>query len=456
MNFFKRNIKKEESDIKEIWTRIKKRDFSGNTGLAIKNSVYQFSTQLVAKLGSLIFTIILARLLLPELFGLYSLALSTIIIFATISELGINQTIVRFISRELGKKSKKARSYLFYLGKIKIILISVSVFLLSIFAKFISHNFYQKPIFLALLAGALYIIFSQAVGFFQSLLQSSNYFRGILQKEVIFQILRVILVPLAVIFAIKYSLSNETVLMLIILFLAFSLLLSSLFLFFDIKRIYFEKFEKEKSKKLSQKQTKTINKFIFATATLALSGVFFSYIDRIMLGVFVKAEFIGYYTAAFSLIGGLTPLVGFAAIVLLPIFSRLKGKRLEIGFKKAVRITLIFSIGGFLVTILLSYFVILIVYGREYILSVNILRLLSVLLIALPLIGVYTSYFLSKGKPQTVARFLIFSTIINIILNYILITSLLRYGDLIAVFGAGIATLLSQFFYLGGLIFGRE
>ncbi len=404
----------------------------------------------------MIFTIIIARLLLPELFGLYSLALSTIIIFTAVSQLGINQVLVRFISKELGKKTRKLKAYLLYLGKIKIILILFSAIVLLISANYIAHNFYQKPIFLALLAGVFYIIFIQIMRVLQSMLQASNYFKAIFKREIIFQISRIILVPLAIVFAIKYSLSNEINLMLIILFLAFSLFLTSLFLFFDVKKIYSKKLKIEKINKLQKKQKNVINKFILATVAFVLSGVFFGNIDKIMLGRFVQPEFIGYYTASFSLVGALAILIGFVPIVVLPIFSRLKGKRLEQGFKKSIRITLLFSVGAFLVTLILAYFVILIVYGKEYILAVNILRILSLLLLLIPIMAVYQVYYISQGKPQTAARILITATILNIILNYIFITFLLPYGHLAAVYGAGTATIISQGFYLGGLILRRK
>jgi len=447
-------IKEGEKDIKEIWRRIRKKDFSGNTGLAVKNSMYQFSTNFVAKIGSLIFTIILARLLMPELFGLYSLALSTILIFSAISELGIGMTLVRFVSRELGKiNKKKAKAYTFYLGKIKLILIVISAFLLLISAKLISNNFYQKPIFLALLAGVLYIIFIQIFGFLQSLFQVSNYFRGLFHKEIVFQISRLILVPLAVLFALRYTISNEQTLFYIILMLAVSYLFTALFMFFIFtKKIDFIKGQKTK---LTKRQNKETNKFLLATATFILSGLFFSYIDKIMLGRFVAAEFIGYYSVAFSLIGALTSLMGFG-IVLLPIFSRLKRKQLELALKKSIKIIFFLGLVLFFGTLFLAPFAILIVYGVSYSPAINILRILSLLLILLPLIGIYTSYFLSKGKPQTVAKLLIFATVINVFLNYILITSLMKYGDLAAVYGAGIATLISQFFYMTGLMISRK
>ena len=91
--------------VKNIFKRLKNRDFSGYTGLTIKNSIFQVSTTIISKIGALIFTIILARLLMPELFGLYSLALSTILIFVAFSDFGMGETLVRFVSRELGRKN---------------------------------------------------------------------------------------------------------------------------------------------------------------------------------------------------------------------------------------------------------------------------------------------------------------------------------------------------------------
>ncbi len=455
-NFFKKQIKSEESDIKNIWRRIKTRDFSGNTGMAVKNSIYQISTNFFGKIGSFIFTIILARLLLPELFGLYSLALSTILIFGVFSELGIQTTLLRFVSKEYGKKRRKIKPYLFYLGKIKLALTIIVAFLLLISSKYIANNFYQKPIFLALLGGALYLVFNEISGFLKSLLHASNNFSSVLKRELIFQVSRIILVPLAVIFAIRNSLSNELNLMMVILFLSFSLFLASLMMFFDVKKTYSKEIRIKRTEILSEKQKRIVNKFLLATAVLSLSGVFFGDIDKVMLGVFVSGEFIGYYTAAFSLVGALAGLAGFSSIVLLPIFSKLKGKRLEDGFKKSIRITVLLSIGAFLATLALSYIAILIIYGKEYLAAVNILRTLSLLLFITPAIAIYQSYHISQGKPNLVAKFLVLSTVLNVILNYALITSLLPYGNLTAVYGAVIATIVSQFVYLGGMVMGRK
>jgi len=462
----KRKLTSEEKDIKDIWRRIRKRDFSGNTGLAIKNSVYQTLTNVVAKAGSLIFTIIIARLLLPELFGLYSLALSTIIIFAAVSELGIGQTLTRFVSKFLGKGKKgkrKAKAYTFYLAKIKFFLIILSVILLLALSRFVSDVIYQKPIFLALLAGAFYIIFIEILGTFRSVLIASNSFKEIFHNEIILQAFRVILVPLAVLLSLKYVLTDEKILFYVFISLSVVYLIAALRLgLVTIKKSEFLK--KQSPKKTSQtnltsltkNEKKRTNKFLIAMSAIVLSGIFFANIDRVMLGYFVQAEFIGYYTAALSLIGGISLFLSFSALVLLPIFSRMKGKRLEIALKKSRNFVFMLSIAAFIFTLLFAPVIISIIYGSEYALAINILRLFSLLLIFLSLIALYQTYYISQGKPKKIAKLLIISTMLNIFLNYIFITSLLPYGHLAAVYGASIATIISKGFYLGGLVLRRR
>jgi O-antigen/teichoic acid export membrane protein len=289
------------------------------------------------------------------------------------------------------------------------------------------------------------------------MLQAANQFKPIFKREIIFQILRIVFVSIGVFLSLRYSLSNENSLAIIILLLSLSLFITSIFLFFNVKRIYKKKFESlNKKDSLNKKEKKILNNFIFASALLAISGTFFGNIDRVMLGKFVSGEFIGYYTSAFSLVAALTPLISFSAIALLPIFSKLKGKRLEEGFKKSLNVTLLLSFAAFLATLIVASLAILIIYGREYIPATNILRVFAILLFIIPLIALYQSYYLSQGNQWKLAKFLGISTILNVILNYILITSLLKYSPLTAVYGAAIATILSQLVYILGLVFGRN
>ncbi|MFH1325758.1 MAG: oligosaccharide flippase family protein [archaeon] len=441
--------------IRDIFRRIKKRDFSGNTGIVVKNSIFQFLTNITAKAGSLLFTIILARILMPELFGLYSLALSTILILSTFSELGVGVTLTRFVSKEFGKNKKKnkAKSYTIYLGKLKLFLIFISMLILIISAKFISNAYYQKPIFLALIAGSLYILFAGIVAFMQSILQALNYFKGIFYKEIIFQAMRLIIIPLVVLLSLKQLFSSESLLFLIILGLGFSYLISLIFLIFLSKNKL--EYLSKKEKKISFLEKKKVNKFILPVSALTITTAFFGYVDMVMLGRFVVSEYIGYYRAAFTLIAAMTSLISFST-VLLPIFSKLKNQQLERGFKKSLLIILWISFALFLFVLLSSSFIINLIYGGEYIFSINLLRFLSLLLISIPLNGIYISYFAAKGKPMIVTKLLIISLFMNITLNVLAILFLNEYGNSFVVYGVTGATIIGSWSYMFGLILSKK
>jgi len=451
-------VASETGDLREIWRRIKRRDFSGHTGLAIKNSLFQFGATFVGKLGSLIFTIILARLLMPELFGLYSLALSTILMFGIFCDLGIGKTLVRFASNALGRRRRGlAKAYAFYLGKLKLVFISIAFLLILVSSKFLAENYYHKPIFLALLAGALYLAFVNLTGFLGTLLQSVNCFKGLFYKELFFQILRLFIVPLAVLplavlFSLKVSLSSSLITFLIILSLALAWFFTLIFTFSIVRRNV--AFLKVKKGSLVKRERKKINKFLLAMSATVFSGVILGYIDKVMLGHFVQAEFLGYYHAALSLVGAAIPLISFR-VALLPIFSRLKENQLEIGFRRSAKWTLVIAIIGIFCIFPIAPWVIRIVYGSAYLQATNLLRLFSLLLISGSLGAIYSIYFISVGKPGIVARILVASTVLNIILNYFLITSFLKFGEIYALYGAALATIISRGVYLIGLVFKK-
>ncbi len=420
-----------------ITKRILKRDFSGETGIAVKNSIYQFSTNVISKVGALLFTVILARLLLPEKFGLYSLALSTIILIGGFSDLGIGTALVRYIARD----KKKAGSYIKYLAKLKVSLTILVSLVLLVIAYWLANDFYNKPIFYALLAGSLYILSTSFTSFISSIFQAENNFSWPLFKELFFQVIRLIVLPIAILFGLNYS--TEVFLMIIFLALSICYFLSLLFLF--------PKLKKYSMSPLKNKQKDEVNKYIIPLSATVLSGVFFGYIDTIMLGRFVASEFLAYYQAAFALASSAMVLISFSA-VLFPIFSRIRGRRLEVGLKKSVFVTIPLSIAALIATFFVAPFVVNLVYGAEYSQATLLLRIISFIFITDPLIGIYSSYLYSLGKTKKVAFAVITSTIVNIVLNFIFITSLLPHGMLMACVGSGVATIISRGVYLGLLI----
>jgi len=450
-----RFLEREESDLRGIFNRFRKMDFKGTEGQAIKNSTFQLSTTLISKAGSLIFTIIIARMLLPELFGLYTLALSTIILFISFSDFGLGSALVNFLSKSLVDKSfPKAKTYFIKLLKYKVILVILASFVLLALAYYISNGYYNKPIFYALLAGGIYLPIVSLLGFVETAFKANNNFREPFFKEFLFQAIRLIFVPLAIFLFIKSSFSNEAIITGTILVLAFSYFLTLIFLIIMSK--YNLNFLKAKKVKLTSIENKNLKRFIIPLTATALSGVFFGYIDTIMLGHFVTGEFIGYYGSAFSLIGAGSVIIGFAGAALFPIFSRLKGQKLEKAFKKTFNFILIISIIGAILSFFLAPIIINIIYGQEYSSSIILLRLFSLLLIVLPLTGIYDSYFMSQERTKILAILLISTTIINIVLNYFFIVFGLKFGMMQAVIGACMATIISRYVYFFGMRFCRK
>ena len=110
----------------------------------IENSFWSLITSIIGRGGALIFTIILARFLMPERYGIFSIVLSVSMFFYIFADIGINTTAVRFISSSLSKKNKRAGNYYGYLLKLKLTLALTFFLLLVISAYPLSHYVFKN------------------------------------------------------------------------------------------------------------------------------------------------------------------------------------------------------------------------------------------------------------------------------------------------------------------------
>ena len=125
----------------------------------IKNSFWNILATLVNRAGALIFIVLITRWLIPELFGVYTLTLSIALVFATLADLGINSTLIRYVSKAIAKNKKgEAAAYFAFLFKIKLFFSGIITVLLLILAYPLAYNIFQKPaLFLPLIIAAFYI-----------------------------------------------------------------------------------------------------------------------------------------------------------------------------------------------------------------------------------------------------------------------------------------------------------
>ena len=363
-------------------------------------------------------------------------------------------TITTFISKTIDKNPGKAKGYFYYLIKYKILLVIFSSIMLIFLAEWIAGTYYQKPIYYALLAGAIYLPMVIFSGYLNVVFISKNNFHPQFITEIILQLARLSIIPLLIIYFLAKVSSVEFYLFWIFIALSSCYLLGGIYLFIAAKTQHL--FKRTKEQKLSSKEKREILKFIIPVSITSISGVFFGYIDQIMLGHYVESQFLGFYQVAFNLAISASAVLTSTSTAVFPIFARLKGKILERGFKKTRNITLLIStlVAIFIVT--LAPVIIQVIYGREYLTSIIYLRIFTLLLISFPLISLYTTYYTSQKRTKVISVLLGMAAILNILLNYIFINIGLSHSMFYAVMGACIATIVSRFAYLGGLILWRR
>lgn len=403
-----------------------------------KNIKWNFITTLITKISGLIFTIILARFLLPEYFGIYNLALSIAIIAMIFTDAGINNTAIRYISEKIGKKDKKsARSffrYIFYLKSLSVLIIVSILFLIS---NFLSVNVFEKPIlFIPIVSSVFYIIFLSFNNFFKTLLVSFKDLKRLTFSELVFEASKILFA-----LVILYFFSNEFAVagVFIGIALAASLSLITIFIFFRKKKyIFFGPIEKIEKKRILE--------YLWPMVIASFSLVLFGSIDTLMLGRFVDAEYIGYYRVALSLIFTTTALLGFSN-VLFPLLTQIHGKTSLI-FKRASRYITMFATPALFGMMIVGKYFIMTIYGKEYLIGTMPLYFLALMIIINPLTDLYALTFQSKEKTKPLSKYIVVSLFINILLNYLLIKYLLNFSQEFALVGAAVATIISRAFYL--------
>ena len=408
----------------------------------IKGSFWAFASSLVSRAGALVFTIILARFLQPERFGLYSLVLSTAMIFYTFADLGINSTMIRYASHALCNDKKKVYPYYRYLLKLKFLLTSLVSALLLILAYPLAFYVFKNPeLFLPFLVASVYIFILSFDNFYTLMFYAVEKVKYISFRESLSQITRILLA-----LAVFYFVAASYQVVGIFVSLALMSLLMLLFVLYYIKKFMPEIFSKPKEEIEIDKLR--LLKFTSYLTIAGISGTLFSYVDSIMLGLYLKPEFIGFYRAAFSLVNGAMAFILAPTAILLPFFTKLNKTKTQYLLENVFRYSAILAIPASFGLMLLGKYFIRFFFSYDYLPAALPLYFLSFLIIPAVYTSVLFYLFSAKEKPQIYAKIIVITSIINIILNFILIKALIPISAIWATAGAGIATLISWCAYL--------
>lgn len=424
------------------------------TKQTIKNSLYQFLLSVISRLGGLVFTVIIARLLFPELFGLYNLALTIILLIATFTDLGLNSTLIRYLADSLKRKTEKAkqeaRSRTYFLLNIKLLLSAIISLLLFVLSNVISLYLFKKPeLAQPLQIGSIYLFVISIQGFFGSVFYALKKINYTTISELIFQILRLVLV-LGIFLFYKY-ISVSTV----FIILAISLFISFLFLYLALQTHY-GFLLRGKTARLEKQERKRMLSFFGWLTISSVSLIFFMHLDMLMLGFFVPSEFIGYYSAIINIINSIGVFIVFGT-ALLPIFTQLNQGRIERGFQKVFHYVSLIAIPLAIALAYLTPSMIKIIFGQAYLplqyqYQITLTAVIfSFLVIEMALTGIYSAVFQAKEKPQIPSVLIIISTILNLFLCYLFIKLGMSISTIYALVGVAAATFISRYFNLVAL-----
>ncbi len=390
-----------------------------------KNTILYFIFRMIARVLNLLTMIIIARILLPDLFGQYSLALIFIAFFLFLNDFGV-QTVV---TRKLSVDEKNAKELLGNTLSLKIILSVFSIIACIIFANLLGYTGNQ-----------LFLIYVFALTLFTG--GVSSVFTIIFQTRLKMgyptlaeAIQAAVALGLVIILSLQ-GLEPDKLLIPFVLIMvasnALALILNWLFSLREIKIIPKINFPMWKNLLL------TGLPFAFSAFFVA----FYTRIDIIMLSKMSTEASIGLYTAAFRLTEPFFLIPAALLISLFPLMSRYykQNKRALItthdrGFKYLSILFVPFAVG---ITILAAR-ILFIIYQQDYATPETTFALAILAWAALVNFLNFLSINLMNSirKEVTALKVITGGIIVNVALNFLLIP-IMGFG------GAAITTLASE------------
>ena len=190
----------------------------------------------------------------------------------------------------------------------------------------------------------------------------------------------------------------------------------------------------------------TLKKHMIPIMTFFISVIaieIYSLLDVSMLTNMSSAKYVGYYSNATRIVKAVANTLTGISVVLMPRFSYLfiennknEIKRLASQF---LNITFLISIPSCIGIILTADQIVNLLLGAEFLPAINTIRILSFLIVLMPLSGgIFCQLLLTSGKEKNYLFCVLCGTVVNAILNYILIPVYIHNG-------AAIASVIAEF-----------
>ena len=365
-----------------------------NLKLIAKSSFIVLIGIAISKILVYIYRVIIARQFGPDMYGIFSLASMVVSWFAAFFAFGLNEGILRYVSIFRGKKDARKIRYVFGISS-SIMLVSsiIGGILLFLLSGFISAQiFHNTEIAVFLRAFSILVPLTILSGTYLSLMRA---YEMIGWHSFIFNIaqnvLKVFILILLVIMGIK---SSSPIIASYLLGIFGMLIMSYLVARYKIPGVFAGN---KTADKLTSKN-RILSELAHYSFPIMFTGIFsiiFYWLDSLFMQLFFPLIAKEYYKRNYSTIKELSKQVGkWIFTINLPIFL------------------LIILFPGTLINIL---------FGKEYLVAVQALRILSVGALVSSIFVISQNIISMAGKSRLLLYNIIITTALNIILNIMLV-----------------------------------
>ncbi|MEK6894841.1 MAG: flippase [Nanoarchaeota archaeon] len=411
------------------------KDLNKSLKMLARGSLIVLIGVLISKILTYLYKIVIARTFGPEIFGVFSLSLTVFSIFITLGSLGLSEGLLRYIALYKGIGGSKVKHLIKFSIIISLFSGLIGATILFIFAETISVNLfnsYNMTLFLKVFSIAIPI--SILSNIFLSILKA--YEKVTLYTFIVNIFSNGIKVLLLIIF-ILVGLKENAILSSYFISILGVAILSYIGCKKVLVRLLYEK-------DIASNEKKRLNREFFSYSWpilfLGAINILFYWIDSFVIGYFKTATDVGFYNVSFTLVAlfGIAPEL-FMQLFFPIIVREYSKKRIEMIrelSKQVVKWIFILNLPLLIIMFIFPGAVINILFGQEFLAAESSLRILAVA-------GAFSSFstlmnnLLSmKGKSKTILMNIIVTSIINLVLNIILVPS---YG----IVGAAIGTSIS-------------
>lgn len=401
--------------------------------LLLKSSVIVFLGLILSKIFTYVYRIIIAKQFGPEVYGLYSISIMLASWFIVFSTIGLGQGLLRYIPIFRENKEDEKASNVF--RKIIFITLTISIIgggVLFFLSDYLALNVFRDPDLIPFLR-----IFSFSVPFgvlFNILVSSLRAYEEIGWQSFISNILGTGINVLIIVSLILLGLGSLSVPLSYLI----GIIITSVVAIFTLK---------VKAPVLIKSSPKRYNGLFNEILSYSWPLLFaliiwkiFYWTDTFLIGYFRTIEEVGFYNAALPI----AALLEVSSLIFMQLFFPLVNREYNSGEKRTVK-ELSKQVGKWIFAINLPLLILIIsfpeafiiaLFGNRFLPASGALRFLTIGVFFISLFDISRNIISIKGKSKLIMLDIIGVSIVNVILNLILIPV---YG----ITGAGISTAIS-------------